>query len=250
MTIGLVGAGNMASALARGWGKPVFATDSGSGRARTLVNELGGEVLTTNKELTGKAELVVLCHKPRQLSAIAPELQDANIVVSVLGGISTQQLQNAFPKANVFRLMPNTAVEVRQGVTLYVPADQVDLDIETRIVELFEQLGTVVRIPESQIETATGVSGVGPAYVSLIVEAQVDAAVKQGLPAKLAGELTVKTLSGSAALLEKYGLDTLSMRRGVTSPGGITARGLAALEAGGIRSAFSNALQDILKESK
>jgi pyrroline-5-carboxylate reductase len=146
--------------------------------------------------------------------------------------------------------MPNTPVEVRRGVVCYCAADGVDPGLDTSVRELFERLGTVVVLPEAQLDLATAVMGVSPAYLALIAEANVDAAVKYGLPARLAADLFVKTLDGTAALLEARGYDTLAVRREVTSPGGSTARGLAALEAAGLRAAFTDALSAVVGERR
>src|SRR3954454_15705389 len=100
--LGLVGSGNMARALARGWGEPVLATDSGSGRARRLVDEVGGEALGSNAEVAQRGGAVVLAHKPYQLAAVAAEVAEhASHVISVLGGVSLQQLRDAYPGATV-----------------------------------------------------------------------------------------------------------------------------------------------------
>src|ERR1017187_5899189 len=117
MQVGLIGSGNMARALARGWGDPVLCSDAGSGRARALAEELGGEALESNAELAKRADLVVLCHKPAQLAAVAAEIAgEAKAVASVLGATPIAALQEAYPDVPVFRLMPNTPVEVRRGV--------------------------------------------------------------------------------------------------------------------------------------
>lgn len=233
----------MARALARGWGDPVLCSDSGSGRARALAEELGGEALGSNLEVARQADLIVLCHKPAQLGTVAAEIAgETKIVASVLGGISVQALQEAYPSCPVFRLMPNTPVEIRQGVVCYAPAAGVPQPVEEQVVALFERLGCVVTLPESQIDAATAISGVGPAYQALLAEAQVDAAVRYGLPAHIAGRLVVETMAGSAALLRHRDYDSLAVRREVTSPGGSTARGLAALERAGIRAAFQDAI--------
>ncbi len=242
MKVGLIGAGNMAAALARGWGDPVLCSDSGSGRARALAQELGGEALDSNAEVARRADLVVLCHKPYQLETVAAEIA-REVEGGRLGawGDSDQAVQQVYPGVPVFRLMPNTPVAVRRGVVCYSPAGDVDGALEAEVIELFERLGSVVRLPESLIEVATGVTGVGPAYQALLVEAQVDAAVRYGLPAPLAAQLVVETMAGSAALLAQRDYDTLAVRREVTSPGGGTARGLAALERAGVRTAFNDA---------
>src|SRR5262249_21272699 len=146
-------------------------------------------------------------------------------VASVLGGIPGPMLQDAYPGVPVFPLMPNTPVEVRRGVICYSPVAGIDPALEEQVIELFERLGTVVRVEQRLREAATALSGVGPAFLALVSEAQVDAAVRHGLPPALAGRLVSYTLAGTASLLEARGFDTLTVRREVTSPGGITARG-------------------------
>jgi pyrroline-5-carboxylate reductase len=247
MQVGLIGAGNMAGALARGWGEAVLCSDSGSGRAQALADELGGQAFDSNVEVAKRADLVVLCHKPYQLEAIAAELRgQVKALASVLGATPVASLQQAYPGTPVFRLMPNTAVAVRRGVVCYSPAPRVDGVLESEVIGLFERLGRVVRIPENLIEAATAVAGVGPAYQALLVEAQVDAAVRHGLAAHLAAQLAVDTMAGTAALLQAREYDTLEVRREVTSPGGVTARGLAALERGGVRTAFQAAIDAVV----
>jgi pyrroline-5-carboxylate reductase len=250
MKVGLIGAGNMARAIARGWGDPVLCSDSGSGRAAALVAELGGEALS-NAEVAERADLVVLCHKPYQLNAVAQEIGGrAKAVASILGGTSPSALRSAYPEAQVFRLMPNTPVEIRRGIVLYARAEaDVDSAVQAQVLALFERLGRVVTLPESQLEAAA-VMSVGPAYVALVAEAQVDAAIRHGLPAPLASELVAGTLAGTAALLVARDYDTLAVRREVTSPGGSTARGLEALERKGLRAAFQAAADAVILGGK
>jgi len=255
MRIGLIGAGNMARSLARGWGEPVLCSDGGSGRARALVDELGGEV-GTNREVAQRADLVVLCHKPYQLDTVAEEIRDVvKAVVSVLGATTVARLQRAYRQLPVFAVMPNTPVEVRRGVILYAEppvSDAVDHapadpELEEHVLELFGRLGAVVRVPESLLDAATALTGVTPAYYALLAEAQVDAGVRHGLKPLLASRLVTESMGGSAALLAHRDYDTLAVRREVTSPGGSTARGLAELERAGVRSAFQAASDAVLR---
>jgi pyrroline-5-carboxylate reductase len=252
MRIGLIGSGNMARAMARGWGDPVICSDTGSGRAQALVDELGGEAFHSNLEVAERVDLVVLCHKPYQLEKVAKEIAGtAKAVASVLGATPTARVQQYFPGTPVFALMPNTPVQVGRGVTVYAVRDQpehfvMDEALETQVLALFERLGSVVEVPEWLFGVATAVTGVGPAYQALLAEAQVDAAVRHGLPAMLAGKMVADTMAGTAALLATREYDTLAVRREVTSPGGSTARGLAALEQAGIRRAFQAASDAVL----
>jgi pyrroline-5-carboxylate reductase len=237
----------MARAMARGWGEPVLCSDSGSGRARTLADELGGRAAESNVAVAEGADIVVLAHKPAQLASVAAEIAPhTKAVLSVLGGVDLAALQKAYPGVPVVRLMPNTPVEVRQGVLCYTPGTSVDAAFEAQVVTLLERLGTVVKLQERHQEAASAVMGVGPAYQALLAEAQVDAAVRHGLPPALAGSLVADTMSGTAALLAARDYDTLTVRREVTSPGGSTARGLTALERAGVRGAFQDAADSVL----
>ncbi len=247
MYVGLIGAGNMARAMARGWGEPVVCSDSGSGRARTLADEVGGRAVDSNLEVAAGADIVVLAHKPAQLASVAVEIAaHAKVVLSVLGGVDLAALQSAYPGTPVIRSMPNTPVEVRRGVVCYTPGETVDGALEAQVVGLLERLGTVVKLAERHIGPAAAVMGVAPAYQALLAEAQVDAGVRHGLPPSLAGALVADTMSGTAALLAARDYDTLAVRREVTSPGGSTARGLAALERAGVRAAFQDAADAVL----
>src|SRR3954463_10640718 len=244
MQVGFIGSGNMARALARGWGDPVLCTDSGSGRAAALAAELGGEAVASNRELAERADLVILAHKPAQLAAVAEEVGDAaRIVVSVLARTTQADVRAAYPGATVFRVEPNTAVEVGQGVLAFaVPDADVDADVHASVQDLFARVGAVIDAPEPMMLVAGACSGVGPAYWALLAEAHVEAAVRAGMPAPLATRLVGGTMAGAAALLRSREGDTLGVRRDVTSPGGTTAKGLAALERGGVRAAFGAAM--------
>jgi pyrroline-5-carboxylate reductase len=247
MRVGLIGAGNMASALARGWGEPILCTDAIPARAQALAQELGGEAVGSNAELAQQADAVFLCHKPDQLQDIAPAVAPhAKAIVSILGGVPLAKLREAYPDQPVTRLMPNVAAEVGEGVICMAA----ESDAPDGLVELLERAATVEVIPEKLMEAATAVMGVGPAYVSLFVEAQVDAAVRLGMPPDLAARLATQTAAGTAKLLAQHDYDTLAVRRMVTSPGGSTARGLAALEQGGVRAAFQAAAEAVVHGGK
>jgi pyrroline-5-carboxylate reductase len=247
MQLGLIGAGNMASALARGWGDPVLVHDAYRPRAEGLVAELGGEVADSNADLARQADVVLLAHKPAGLERVAAEVGgEAKGVISILGGVSLAALRAAYGATPVVRMIPSVPVEVRQGVTCHARDAEADAELESQAIALFERVGLVVSVDESQMGIATGLMSCAPAYVALVAEAQVDAGVRAGLPADVAGELVAANLGGTAALLRARGMDTLAVRRAVTSPGGITARGLAALEHGGVRAAFDDAMQAVL----
>jgi pyrroline-5-carboxylate reductase len=248
MQIGLIGAGNMARALARGWNRPLLVADPVTERAQALAVEVGGEVLATNVEVAQRADLVVLCHKPSQLEDVARELAPhAKAVASILAATPLAALHEAYPERPVYRFIPSLPVEVRQGAVVQAaPEREAALDVPVR--ELFAELGTLVTLPDALVDVAMGLMSCAPAYVALVAEAQIDAGVRRGIPAAAGAELVVQTLAGTAELLRRRDNDTQAVRREVSSPGGLTARGVDALERGGIRAAFRDALDAVLEE--
>jgi pyrroline-5-carboxylate reductase len=249
MEIGLIGCGNMARAMARGWGRPLVCADPVPERAQSLAAELGGEALASNAEVAARADLVVLCHKPAQLKLVAGDVAPrARAVASILAATPLSALREAYPDRPVYRFIPSLPVEVRQGAVVQAAGATQDAALDASVAELFGELGTLVSLEDSLVDVAMGLMSCGPAYVALVAEAQIDAGVRKGIPAAQGAELVVQTLAGTAELLRRRGNDTVAIRREVTSPGGLTARGLDALERGGLRAAFSDALDAVLGE--
>ena len=240
----------MARALARGWGRPVLCADPVVARADALAQELGGERLADNAEVARRADLIVLCHKPAQLKAVAGEVAPhAKAVASILAATPLQALRDAYPDKPVYRFIPSLPVEVRQGAVVQAAdADGEHRELDAAVSELFAELGALVVLDDALVDVAMGLMSCAPAYVALVAEAQVDAGVRRGIPATQGAELVVQTLSGTAELLRRRGYDTVAVRREVSSPGGLTARGVDALERGGLRAAFSDALDAVLEQ--
>jgi pyrroline-5-carboxylate reductase len=250
MQIGLIGCGNMARALARGWGSPVVCSDPVAERARSLAAEVGGEALADNAEVAKRADLVVLCHKPAQLQAVAAEVAPhAKAVASILAATPLAALHEAYPGKPVYRFIPSLPVEVREGAVVQAAAPVQAAALDAEVAEQFGSLGTLVVLDDSLVDVAMGLMSCAPAYVALVAEAQIDAGVRRGIPAAQGAELVVQTLGGTAELLRQRGNDTMAIRREVASPGGLTARGLDALERAGLRAAFSDALDAVLREA-
>jgi pyrroline-5-carboxylate reductase len=251
MQIGLIGAGNMASALARGFGEPAIVTDVVADKAEALAKELGGEAVGSNLEVAERADVVLLCHKPAQLDDVAASTQGkAKTIVSILGGVKVADVERAYPGVPVYRFLPSIPAEVRQGVSCYAPGEHAGDGPESEIVELFERVGVVVRVDEPLIEPAMALMSCGPAFVALVAEAMVDAGVRHGLQPADASLMAVQTLAGTAAVLDANERDTAALRRRVTSPGGSTARGLEALERAGLRAAFHDAVTAVVEGGK
>ncbi len=244
MLIGYLGSGNMARAMAAGWGEPFLCSDGGSGRAARMAEDLGGEALASNAEVAERADLVVLAAKPYHLETVAASLGDvrAHAIVSVLARTTVASVREAFGGVPVLRIEPSTLAEVRRGaMVMAAPDGEVDAGLVTEVKEWFGRLGEVVEVPERLFVAAASLCGVGPAYWSLLVEALVDSGIANGLSPAQASSLVVETMGGTAALLEARDHDTLAVRRAVTSPGGVTAKGLAALEAGNVRATLAAA---------
>lgn len=235
----------MAAAMARGLRDDVdgmLFTDSGSGRAEALAGELAGEAVDTNRELAERADAVVLAVKPAKLAEAAAQMQGAKAVVSLLGATSLERVREAFPSAEVVRVMPNVGVEVRRGVLCMAGV----ADAELR--SLLEGLGHLVELPDGEFDTATAVMGCAPAYLALAVEAIADAGTAAGLDEELARELVVETTVGTAELLRiRHPAD---VRRAVASPGGSTEAGLEALDREGAREAFGAAVRASLERMR
>lgn len=248
MQIGLIGSGNMARALARGWGLPVLCTDVVAGRARALADEVGGEALPNGADVARRADVVVLCHKPHGLAPVAAEIAaDARAVISILAATPLAEVKAAYPARPVYRALPSTPVEVRQGAVVLAADEEQEPELDAAVRDLLAELGTLVVLDDALVDVAMGLMSNAPAYYALVVEAQVDAGVRHGLAPEQASELVVQTMGGTAELLRRARYDTLAARRSVTSPGGSTARGLDALERSGVRAAFSDALDAILR---
>ncbi len=250
MKLGFIGAGNMASALARGIGEPVFAVDVVPGRAEALVEHVGGEVMETPAYVADAADAVVLAHKPAQLAEVARQIENrAQIVVSILGGVPTASVEQAYPEASVHRFLPNIPVELGEGVLVYAAGSRAEGADE--LLELFGRAGQVVRLPKEElIEPAMALMSCGPAFMALVAEALVDAGVMHGLDPDAAATMVIETMAGSASVLRASGADTRELRRRVTSPGGSTAQGLAALEQAGLRAAFEDAVSAVVEFTK
>jgi pyrroline-5-carboxylate reductase len=250
MQIGLIGAGNMARALARGWDRPLLVADPLAERAEALAAEVGGEALSTNAEVAQRADIVVLCHKPYQLLDVASEVAPhAKAVASILAATALRTLDHAYPDRPVYRFIPSLPVEVRQGAVVQAAPERQDA-LDAPVRELFAELGTLVALPDVLLDVAMGLMSCAPAYVALVAEAQIDAGVRRGIPAAQGAELVVQTLAGTAELLRRRDNDTQAIRREVASPGGVTARGLDALERAGLRAAFSDALDAVLGDAR
>lgn len=253
--IGLIGAGNMGSAMVRGWIKAdpgmverITVVDAIQSSAKRLAKETGVTVASSNLELVENSDLVMIAVKPpdieQALEGTFEQFGRGKILASVAAGRTIISLESIFPvEVAVFRLMPNVAVEVNAGTICFASGSNVDPQTEEEVYELFRPLGRVIVLQEKLFAAATAIGGSGPGFVALFADAFIDAGVMAGLPVPIARELTVTMLHGTAKLLLEKGLLPSELRHMVTSPAGTTASGIAQLERDGARSAIIDAVQ-------
>lgn len=238
----------MAGAMARGWAgagnrpEAMLFCDLDSARASALAQEVDGETVDSLAALAAASDLIVLAVKPAALDDVAAELRGrARIVVSLLAGVPTKALTDAFPDTAVLRLMPNQPVEVRRGVICHPPAVDMHEETAERVLALLGELGEVVALDEDEINAAMAVMSCSPAYLAMIAEALADEGEREGLDPEVSHALVTGTLEGTAELLRLRKPDEI--RSAVASPGGATERGLEALESGGLRLAIGHAVR-------
>ncbi len=251
MRIGFIGAGSMGSALARGLGEPAVVYDADGQRAESLVAEVGGSVAGSNSELAGQVDLVVLCHKPAQLREVAEEASPAaKAVASIVAATRIAEIEAAYPDTPVYRFIPNLPVEVGRGLFCYAAGSHAAEGPEQDVLQLFGRSGVVIEMDEPLIEPAMALMSCGPAFIALVVEAMAGAGARHGLDPAQATRLVVETMAGTAAYLDANDLDAAELRRRVATPGGVTERGLSALEARGVPQAFAAAVDLVVEASR
>ena len=252
MKLGLIGAGNMASALARGIGEPVLVYDVDAAKAQALAEELGGEAVQSNAELAERADAVVLCHKPKQLDEVAAEVAGrAKLIVSILAATTTDQLAGAYPDAAIYRFIPNMPTEVRRGVLCYVPGPGASEGPEDEILALMGRSGAVIRLDdEPLIEPAMALMSCGPAFMALVAESFAEAGTAHGLDPDDAMRMVVETMGGTADYLARHDYDGPALRARVATPGGTTEKGLITLEENGVRDVCRAAVDAVVEATR
>jgi pyrroline-5-carboxylate reductase len=252
MKLGLIGAGNMASALARGIGEPVVVHDIDDAKARSLAEELGGEAVGSNAEAAERSDALVLCHKPKQLEEVAREVDGrATVVVSILAATTTERIAEAYPGAAVYRFIPNIPAEVKRGVFCYVRGPGAEDGPENEILELIGRTGTVIRLDdEPLIEPAMALMACGPGFMALVAETFAEAGAAHGLDPDDAMRMVVETMGGTADYLAGHGYDGPALRTRVATPGGTTEKGLIALEEHGLRDVARAAVDAVVEATR
>ena len=248
---GFIGVGNMGGALANAACKAlpagkVAVSDTDEKKTAAFAKQYGAAVLPLDK-ITASCRFLVLGVKPQVLpsvlSAIRPTLAESTVLVSMAAGISVSAIENAIPSKPVIRIMPNTPCSVGRGLILYAKNALVSDDDLSAFLAGFSKAGTLVPIAEDKIDAASAVSGCGPAFAYLFVEALADAGVECGLARADAQKFAALMLEGSAKMVLDTGRHPGELKDAVCSPGGTTIAGVRALEEGGFRSAAMNAVR-------
>jgi pyrroline-5-carboxylate reductase len=215
--------------------------------AKALEEELQVRALKANADVVAAADALVLCVKPQDALSALNELQSklgGKLVVSIAAGLTLGQLESAAGvNARVVRVMPNTPALVNCGASAYATGS-LATEADAHLVEkLFAAVGFVGRVKESLLDAVTGLSGSGPAYGYVLVEALADGGVLMGLPRDLSLKLAAQTLLGAAQMILQTGQHPGTLRDAVTSPGGTTIAGIEALEGAGVRAAMISAVR-------
>ena len=261
MNLGLIGCGKMASALLGGVLKAgvcapeqVWASDCHQAAATQLAAATGIHALQTNEAVAESSEVLLLCVKPLDalsvLGALRPLLA-GKLVVSIAAGVSLGSLEGAAgPEARVVRVMPNTPALVHRAASAYAMGSAATPADAALVERLLGAVGVVCCVKEGLLDAVTGLSGSGPAYGFLFIEALADGGVLMGLPRDMALRLAAQTLSGAAEMVLQTGQHPAVLRDQVASPGGTTIAGVEALELGGVRAGILQAVRAATERSE
>ena len=239
----------------------VLVSEPQQQRRTLLEQQYGVQVTTENRAVVLGSPVLLLAVKPQVFQAIAAELavgrDDTGVtptqqllVISIMAGVTLRQLEAAFPQQPVIRAMPNTPATVGSGMTAIALGEHVRDHHQKIAQQIFTVVGEVVEVPETLMDAVTGLSGSGPAYVAIMVEALSDGGVAAGLPRAIATQLALQTVRGTAQLLQETGMHPAQLKDLVTSPGGTTIAGVAELERAGLRSALISAVQAAKRRSQ
>lgn len=214
------------------------------------------QVTSDNWATAAASEVLLLAIKPQMLDAVVTELASGEqmsnkpLVISILAGVTLSRLEAAFPGQPVIRAMPNTPATVGAGISAIAAGKGVSEGHISQAKSIFQAVGQVVEVPESLMDAVTGLSGSGPAYVAMMIEALSDGGVAAGLPRAVASQMALQTVLGTAQLIEQSRLHPAQLKDRVTSPGGTTIAGVVQLEKAGFRSAVIEAVRAAYRRSQ
>lgn len=255
--VGFIGGGNMAEALIKGMlqsskfkaQKDILVSEPREERREYLEKAYGIRTTPSNKELVSSGSIIVLAVKPQNMAGVLEEIAAAvtaeKTVVSIAAGITLVYLQARLQTKKLLRVMPNTPALIQKGMSVMSLCDCLEDRDLVVVREIFMSVGKLLTLPEKYMNAVTALSGSGPAFLALFIEAMIDAGVSMGLGREQASELAIQTFIGTAGLLET-GMLPYKLREMVTSPGGTTAEGLKAFEAKGLKNITMDAMHAAL----
>ncbi len=257
---GFIGAGKMATAMIRGMirvGTPtesISASDPLASIRAALAAETGVATFDTNRAVVAQSDVLVLAVKPQLMAAVLAELRPAigpeHLVVSIAAGVPLSALAHGLGEGRrIVRVMPNTPALVGEGAAAYCLGPAVRPGDDEIVRGCLEAVGLAYLVPESLLDAVTGLSGSGPAFVYVMIEALADGGVRVGLPRDVAQQLAAQTVLGAAKMVQETGLHPGALKDQVASPAGTTIAGLQALERGGVRSALFDAVEAAYRRS-
>ena len=260
--LGFLGAGQMAEALIRGLIQSgaceparIVASDVAPARRECLASELGIKTTADNSEVVATSDIVILSVKPKTIPDVLSEVTESvtpkHLVVSIAAGIALSKLEGLLPdSARVIRVMPNTPCLVGEMAAGYALGRNATAEDSEKVESILSACGRSFCLEEKLLDAVTGLSGSGPAYIYLLIEAMADGGVRCGLPRPVALELAAQTVLGSAKMVLETGLHPGELKDRVASPGGTTIAGIHELERSGFRAAMMNAVEAATERSK
>ena len=262
LTIGFLGAGRMATALAQGFVKTglvkpgqIFASDVFPAACKAFGSATRSRICGSNADVLNSASVIFLAVKPQQsaevLAEIQPHFTPRHLLISIAAGVTLTKMESALPvKARVIRVMPNTPALIGASASAFACGASATKSDAALALRLLASVGIAVEVKESLLDAVTGLSGSGPAYVYQFIEALSDGGVASGLPRDLATKLAAQTVLGAAKMVIETGEHPGALKDAVTSPGGTTIEGIHELEKGKLRGTVMNAVRAATEKSK
>ncbi|HDN17635.1 pyrroline-5-carboxylate reductase [Candidatus Bathyarchaeota archaeon ex4484_205] len=261
MKIGIIGIGTMGSSIASAivdkkvvLPKEIYLIDKISKKAEEVSKKLGTNFISKLEEIPKECNIIIIAVKPRDiwslLRNLAKSLTSDHLLISIVAGIHTSEIEKIVGRIPVVRVMPNHCLLLASSASAYSLGKYADEHHSRIVEEIFSKMGLVVKVDEREMDVVTGLSGCGPAYFYLVIESLADGAVKMGLDKKTALKLAAQTAIGAGKMVIELGLHPSILKDTVATPGGATIRGLHILESHGVRSAFIEAVESASLRSK
>jgi pyrroline-5-carboxylate reductase len=257
MKVAVIGGGKIGEAVARGLAKSqditgVFVTKRNLATIRSLESDKI-TVTSDNKKAARESDVVIISVKAADAKHILDEISESvrsKIVISLMAAVSMRKIESAIPGATVVRAMPNIAATIGEAITAYAAGPNLSRKDRDTVEFILCCFGECIQVPESLMDAVTALSGSGPAYIAIMIDALVSAGLKVGLPRDVAFKLVTKTLTGTADLLSERQMHPAELRDSVTTPAGTTIAGIYELEKGSIRTSIMNAVDAATQASE